>query len=148
MWSNTKPRPRALSSMALLKASHTTRDHSSDFIMMHNESGIETIIAMSESTCRLLSYGNEEDATFLSPTIDLSNTGVINFNITPFVSTFTIGSTQPRQRSVGEHPKPDDNAEPIAMQVSLSDTEQPQPTTRHGAQSVWVHHAQPRPTVG
>ena len=95
--------------MALLKASHTTRDHSSDFVMMHNESGIETIIAMSESTADL-SYGNEEDATFLSPTIDLSNTGVINFNITPFVSTFTIGSTQPRQRSVGEHPKPDDNA--------------------------------------
>tara|TARA_R100000406_G_scaffold55669_2_gene38119 strand:- start:9838 stop:11610 length:1773 start_codon:yes stop_codon:yes gene_type:complete len=95
--------------MALLKASHTTRDHSSDFVMMHNESGIESIIAMSESTADL-SYGSEEDATFLSPTIDLSNTGVINFNITPFVSTFTIGSTQPRQRSVGEFPKPDDNA--------------------------------------
>jgi hypothetical protein len=93
--------------MALLKATHSSRDHRSDFVMMHNEAGLESIISMAESKGEL-SYGSEEDQTFLSPVVEMSNTGVMNINITPFVSTFIIGSTQPREHSNGLS-KPDSN---------------------------------------
>lgn len=95
--------------MALLEATHSTRTHSSDFVMMHNEAGLESIISMAESPSSL-SYGTEDDKAFLEPIIEMSNTATINFNITPFVSTYIIGATQPRLHSVGEFPKPNDNA--------------------------------------
>jgi len=91
--------------MALLHATHSSRTHASDFVMMHSEAGLESIISMSESKSAL-AYGEQDDVTFLEPVIEMSNTGVFNFNITAFVSSYLNGATQPREHSGG---KPDSN---------------------------------------
>jgi hypothetical protein len=106
--------------VAILNTSHNLRSQDSDFTMMTNEAGIESIIAMSESRKELESSGRAEDTSFLSSPIEMSNTGTTNIYITPHISTFHIGVSQPRVWSNENPPgaappmptpfKPDDNS--------------------------------------
>tara|TARA_R100000479_G_C6387756_1_gene203749 strand:+ start:127 stop:1119 length:993 start_codon:yes stop_codon:yes gene_type:complete len=100
------PSTGIMKSVAILNASHSVRKQDSDFTMMSNDPGIESIVAMAESK-NDLEAGAGEDSAFLAPIIEMSTTGTANIYITPRVSTFTIGATQPRIHSGG---KPDSNA--------------------------------------
>lgn len=110
------PSSGIMKTVALLKASHSLRKQSSDFILMSNDPGIESIITMTQHKTELESGG--EDISFLNPIIEMSNTGISNIFITPRISTFRIGATQPRRLSNMQPPgvplpspfKPDDNS--------------------------------------
>ena len=111
------PSTGLVKSVAILEAEHNMRSQDSDFTMMTSEAGLESVIALSESKSELKS-GSFEDTTFTVQTIDMSNTGDMKIYITPRVSTFSMGATQPRTSSEMQPPidppmaallKPNDN---------------------------------------
>ena len=112
------PSTGIMKSVAILKSVHSVRNQDSDFVLMSNDPGIESIIAMAESKNKVKS-GSSEDTSFLSPVLEMTNTGTARIYITPRVSTFRIGASQPRLLSnqqpqdVAPPPppfKPDDNS--------------------------------------
>ena len=98
--------------VAILEAEHSLREHSSNFVLMSNEAGIESLLATTESAGRLQTQ--TQDRSFMEPTIEISNTGSMNIFVTPMVGVYHYGSSQIRGYSMigGNPPKTILNSSP------------------------------------
>ena len=85
--------------VAVLEATHTLREHTSDFDILTYESGIETVLSSFQGRGEIENDDTEPDFSQQIKTIHYSNTGRAGLYVTPSVSTFTFIGALARNHS-------------------------------------------------
>ena len=83
-------------SVAILEATHSLREHASDFKIVR-DAGIESMLSVIGFSGELID--EEVDTITQIPLIELSNTGSVNIYVKPYISVFTYSGTQTRSFS-------------------------------------------------
>mgnify|MGYP003110477883 CR=1 FL=1 len=83
---------------AILRASHKLREHGSDFVLVANESGIETLLNQSESVSEIEDV--EPDRITQIQELNMSNTGTIGMRVRVGMFLITHPGTSARLHSI------------------------------------------------